>query len=267
MRLTPDGVRYLAIAGGMRQPLPFHLRWLLPWLLGGRIWLWIAVSWGSLAASGALIAVVALQWGATEGEAVLASLLWLGLPSVRFQVEAPVLVDAAGMALVLASVALWPVSPWAAVGLAGLGGAVWEKAPVWAAVFAMEPMLLAGLLAPALRRLLVAPGAIEEKDPYRETLEHPLRTGLKAHAGQWRDPVRMALPWGVCLVVLAMPHPFWVAAVVLGYAQLVVATDTVRLYQQAAPVVAIAAASMLPIEWAVPLVLAHWLNPWAGKGI
>lgn len=75
----------------------------------------------------------------------------------------------------------------------------------------------------------------------------------------------MLLPWGACL--LAILNPSWqlLAVLAFGYAQLLVATDTVRLYQQAAPVVCIAAATALPISvgFAAVSVAAIW-NPWGG---
>jgi hypothetical protein len=78
----------------------------------------------------------------------------------------------------------------------------------------------------------------------------------------------MILPWGACLIVLAEEPSAWLLlALAVGYAQLLVATDTVRLYQQAAPVVCVTAALMIPSGWEIPLVLAHWFNPLGGAGL
>ena len=56
-------------------------------------------------------------------------------------------------------------------------------------------------------------------------------------------------------------------AVGLGYSQLLVATDAVRLYQWAAPVLALAAVAAVP-AWALPIVaLTVIFNPWKGPGI
>ena len=44
MNLTPDGLRYRAMALGERQPMPFHLRWLLPALIGKRALLWSSLA-------------------------------------------------------------------------------------------------------------------------------------------------------------------------------------------------------------------------------
>ena len=85
---------------------------------------------------------------------------------------------------------------------------------------------------------------------------------------RWRDPRLMLLPWGACLAALAGPiEIWWLGPVLLGYWQLLIATDSVRLYQHAAPAVCIAAALAIPPELVVPVLVAHWCNPWAGNGI
>jgi hypothetical protein len=255
------------MAQGQRQPVPFHLRWLLPQLCGGSTLAWVLVNVASIAAVSALTGVLALQYGATPTQAIVAGLLMLGLPSVRFAWGAPVLVDMPGLALALGAAVFWLIEPRIAVGLALLAGAVSEKAPIWAAIFALEPILLVGLLTPLLRRALVRPAGIDPRDVLAPTLKQPLATGLEYHRGKWRDPLAMLTPWGVCLIVLAAPTPWLLLALAVGYAQLLVATDTVRLYQQAAPAVCVSAAFLIPEAWAVPALLAHWFNPWGGNGL
>ena len=57
------------------------------------------------------------------------------------------------------------------------------------------------------------------------------------------------------------------AALALGYSQLLVATDSVRLYQWAAPVLALACVHVLP-TWALPFVaLGVVFNSWKGSGV
>ena len=53
----------------------------------------------------------------------------------------------------------------------------------------------------------------------------------------------------------------------LAYAQLFVATDTVRLYQWAAPVVAIAATSAVDPRWWPLMVVVTLFNPLRGDGV
>jgi hypothetical protein len=269
VKVTPDGVRYLAMAGGMAQPMPFHLRWLASFALRQRLGLWIASAWLHAVTAAALTALLALQHGATETQAAVAALLWLGLPSTAFALRCPVLVDMPQAAYALGSAVLWPWLPEAAVGVVLLGACISERVPVFAALFAWEPILLVGLVAPLLRRLLWKPGDLHERDPLSHTMTDPLGTGLASHAGRWRDPLLLLAPWGACLAALAAPVPdrWWLAAVAVAYAQLLLATDSVRLYQMAAPAVCVAAALVIPADWALPVLVAHWLNPLRGDGV
>lgn len=247
------------------QPLPFHWRWALPRVCGSSVTRWRIAAWAGAAAAVALTGVLALQHGASLEQAVAAALLLAGLPAVRFAtVDAPVLIDMPGLALALGAAVLYPLEPRAAVGVAILAGAVWERAPIWAAVFAWNPLLLVGLVAPLLR-FAVRRVPVHPADPLGWTLRSPFEAGRKSHAGHWRDPAWMALPWGAGLAALLEPSPWLLLALAVGYSQLLLATDTVRLYQQAAPVVCIVAAMALPAAWLVPVIAAHWLNPFPGQ--
>jgi hypothetical protein len=124
--------------------------------------------------------------------------------------------------------------------------------------------LLVGLIVPLVVRVILKPA---EPDAGDSELIHPLRAGLDWHENRWRDPLAMVTPWGVCLAALVAPSLLLVAALAVGYAQLLIATDTVRLYQQAAPVVCVAAAMVIPMEFAPLALVAHWFNPLRGKGI
>jgi hypothetical protein len=267
LRITPDGGRYLAMARGESVPMPFHLRWLLPWLCGGVAWRWVAATWLGMAALVAGTCLLGLQHGLNQGEALVAGALVAGLPSLRFAAQAPVLVDMPGLASAVWAAVLWHPYPYAAVALVVLGAAISEKAPIWASVFAWSPWLLLALSLPLSRRLLFDPGEVEPGDPLRDTLLHPVRTGIAWHRGKWANPMVMVAPWGACLAVVLFPTPPVLVALAVAYAQLLLATDSVRLYQQAAPMVAIYAAASIPAQWAVPVLLAHWFNPWAGDGI
>jgi hypothetical protein len=117
---------------------------------------------------------------------------------------------------------------------------------------------------PLLLNVLRKPAPVAPDDPYAETLLKPLRTGLRSHRYDWFNPAVMLLPWGACLV--SVINPSWQLATVLAvaYAQLLVATDTQRLYQHAAPIVCIAAATALPISFAFVAIMGLWAiwNPW-----
>ena len=162
---------------------------------------------------------------------------------------------------------LMPVSVPAAMAAAVLGATINERVPVFAALFAWSPIPLLALAAVCLRFLLRPPAEVADSDPHQAILRHPLRSGLRYHAPFWRHARHMLTPWGAGVLCLLAPSPWLVAAVVVAYAQLLVATDTVRLYQQAAPVVAISAVSVVPLEWLLPLCVFHVLNPLAGEGL
>lgn len=253
--LTPDGRRYLAMGAGRRVCLPFHLRWLVPFVCRESYARWRVVSLVSLAAVAVLVAVfVGTPWAA----AVVA------LPGLDFNRRHPVLVDAPGLALALLAAVLWPVAPWAAVAVACVAGMVRESAPVWAAVFAWSVWPLLGLV-PVVLRWSMRQG--EDPCGYGAVLRRPLRSALEAHRGRWLDPAVMVAPWGGLLVAAGNLSPRVAVALAVGYGQLLVATDSVRLYQWAAPVVAVAAFGAVPPAWHPLLALSIVGNPWKGDGL
>ena len=264
-RITPDGRRYLAMGAGHAEPMPFHLRTLLPAACGTNVVRWAWANIFGIAGSAVLIVELAVLQGATAGQGVLAAVLFLALPWVRFCSRAPVLVDMPALALALSAAVLF-LSGYVglsvvAVSVAALAS---EKAPVWAALFAWHPILLIGLIVPLLERLISKPPPVAPNDPLAETLTHPIRSSMKWHRGQWLDPRVMLLPWGACLLAVANPSAQLAAVVAVAYAQLLVATDSVRLYQQAAPIVCIAAATALPFSLPIVAVVAaaHLTHPW-----
>lgn len=254
--LTPDGARYLAMAE-RRVARPFHLRWLLPAIAGQNETVWKAISWSSVALVGLLTAIYTHSpWMACVAF----------LPGVMFNVRCPVLVDAAGMALALGAALMlsvcWPI----AIVLALLAGCTRETAPIWAAVYAWNPLLLVGLIPVAIRWCMRQGGDVLDAEN-AWVIAHPFKASLKYHAGRWLDPQLMVLPWGGLLAGVTAFTTQTVVAVGLGYAQLAVATDAVRLYQWAAPVLALAAVDAVP-AWALPIVaLTVIFNPWKGPGI
>jgi hypothetical protein len=258
--LTPDGARYLA-AAEKRVARPFHYRWLLPRLLGtdDRKWKWTnhAALWACLP--------LAYLFAGSGWRGVAAAGLVMGLNGVwHFNRRFVVLVDATGMMLALASAVafqhgLWPVC----VALALLGGCVRETAPVFAALYAWNPLPLIGLLAPAVRHLQrQGDDVLDGENAW--VLAHPVLASRKYHAGIPR--AHYVLPWGASLVALANVSPQLAAVVAVAYAQCLVATDTVRLYMWSWPVVVAAAVHAVPLSW-LPVVVALTLaNPFASEG-
>lgn len=264
--LTPDGARYWRMSGGERVCRPFHLRWLVPAMLGQRLRAWAAFTLAMFPVCVLLTMVLARQLGAGWPATFAAGALWAGLPSVRFALSRPVLVDLPTVAVALFAAISVTVHPVAGVVAALLAGTVNERAPIFAALFAWSPLPLVGLV-PVAVRFLQRDGADCVTGPAALAVKHPVLSSRLHHRGHWLDWRLMLAPWGGCLLALAgMSWPLAVALVV-AYAQLLVATDSVRLYQQVAPVVCIAAAMTCPPLLLPLLVVAHWLNPWAGNGV
>lgn len=256
MSLTPDGVRYFA-AASQRVARPFHLRWLLPRLLGADSRRWQYVTRFSVLAIGALTAVYAHSvWMV----AVIA------LPGIWFNWRHPVLVDAPAMALALAAAVLWPICWPAAIALVLIAGCVRETAPVWSAVYAWQPWLLIGLVPVAVRWLMrQGHDVLDAENAW--IIAHPVQASRKYHRGLWVDAGTMLTPWGGLVAAVAFLDARLEVAIVLAYGQLLAATDSVRLYQWAAPVLALRCVDGLP-SWALPLVaLSLLFNPWKGQGL
>lgn len=216
MRLpcTPDGVRYLTMGGGQRVPLPYHLRWFVPFVARQIGWRWRAVHIASLVTLAAAFAVYLVQlgheWTAAAAGVALAALL----PGVgRFARRFPILVDAPAQALaLLAVVTLHEGWWWAAVPLAVAAGATKEAAPIHAAVWAWHPLLLVGMLAPAVRALVPAGPEVEGAG-----IKIAAKRPTWDLAGPWSDPFLVAFPWGPCLAAMWAPSWQLAAALAVGY--------------------------------------------------
>lgn len=72
---------------------------------------------------------------------------------------------------------------------------------------------------------------------------------------------------GGMVAALACLTPQSALALILGYGQTLIATDTVRLYTWAAPALAIAITQGLPSWTLAPIAAATLLNPWKGNGV
>jgi hypothetical protein len=272
VELSPDGQRYLAMGGGRPVALPFALRWLLPAVCGSSPIRWRWCTAIHLMLLPPLVTVWLSGWVREPRLAAIGGILVCGLPGIwRTHFRWPVLVDAAAMTWAIGSaVALQHNWYTFGVALALVAGCIKETGPIFAACYAWNPLALAGLVAPVIRRLTVKVG-----DPFDELeaaiLAHPLQAGLTYHSGRWLDPLVMAAPWGMCVLAIFTKErsiiPMVVTTVSVAYAQLLVATDSVRLYQWAAPPVILATMTVIPARWAIIALFMHLLNPWAGKGV
>lgn len=262
MQLTPDGARYFA-ASEKRVPRPFHYRWLLPKLLGknARKWKWVT--------HGALWLCLPLTYLYVGGgwRGVAAAAMVTGLSGVwHFNRKYPVLVDATGMMLALSSAVaihygLWPLGFVVAL----LGGCVRETSPIFAALYAWNPLPLVGLVAPAVRHLQrEGPDVLDAENAW--ILRNQFKAARKYHDPAVIPPPRYLLPWGASVVALANFSPQLAVALAASYGQMLVATDTVRLFMWSWPVVLAAAVNAVPLAWLPVIVALTLANPFATEG-
>lgn len=258
---SPDGRFYKLTQVGAETPRPYYLR-LLPRLLPPSD---SGLEWRLVCAVSLVLTSVAMSiysGGSWVAVALLMALPGVSLVAWRF----PVLVDPPAYALALVSAAL-VVTGHPVIGalFALAAGATKESAPVFAALWAWSPWPLLGLLVPAVAYATVTPGKVPEWA--HEWLASPRAAARAAHSAHALDGRVMLAPWGACLAALTAPTLPIMAALGVAYAQLVTANDLVRLYQWAAPPVAVAAASVIPAEFALAVVGLHVFNPWKGAGI
>ncbi len=252
----PDELRYWRPGPRVR---PFHYRWLLPAVCGQKLQRWKSVQIVSLGALGGLLWVYTGKWWAC--------LLILGCSGVLFNLKWPVLVDLPAMALALGAAVAWRSGLWwLAIILALIVGAVKETSPVFAAVWAWNPVLLVGLVSPFVRHFrrsgtdtvpVGTPAALAISEPFSQSWQHHKDLAV------WT----WVLPWGVLLAALANPSPQLGVCLALAYAQCIVATDTVRLYQWALPVVALCAVPMLAGPWLAVALVLHIVSPFRTEGL
>ncbi len=259
--LCPDSIRYL----NPHPPSPFHLRPLLPWLCRTVAWRWHTATYVGIALT------IVSTWAIVGGwQGVAAALILAALPSVRFNATHPVLVDATALGLTTLGAALWvhgyTVPALTAVTLATLTK---ETSPIFAALFAWTPILLAPLIIPAIIASLRTPGPDPLNDQHHTwILTHPIQASKKYHHRYLIDANPTLLtPWGGAITALGAPSLQLAATLTAAYAQLAIATDTVRLYQWAAPVVVIAATTATPPQWWPLLIIVTLFNPLRGDGV
>ncbi len=224
-----DGLRYTS---GTLQPSPFHRRF--------HAWptkILMALTWLSFAAIAAMLGTPAR------------ALMFMTLPGVFMCVIMPTTVDGPTMALALCSAVITPFSPWAALPFALLSGAVHERGPIFAALYAWSPWPLLGLLAVQWWAKKGAPNHASA-DLSDRLVGH---TSFAATALAHRPHVDLLGPAGLVwalrgLVPLAAwqgaPIQAW-AALGVAFASRLVGTDTARC-----------------MMWAAPALLMHCDPPW-----
>ena len=255
--MTPDEFRYAAMARGEKVPKPFALRWALPYFVGDepRHWRW--VQWTSLACLCWLTSVWTGIWWT--------GLLPLGLSGVTFNLKHPMLVDLPALTFALGAAVAWDHNMWwLALTLAVIGSSVKETAAPFAAVYAWNPLLLVGLVPVAIRAVMRSGPDPIPSGPAHDALVSPVRVSWEHHRAL---PLWVyVLPWGVLLAALVNPSPQLWVTLALAYGQLVLATDAVRLYVWAFPVMALCAAPLFA-PWVLLAVVLHLTNPWKTQGV
>jgi hypothetical protein len=201
---------------------------------------------------------------------VAAALLLVALPGIAGPAAVvPVGVDLPATAVTLVGVALvelgHPAQVVAGVLMVAVAATIKETAPVWAALWVWSPWPLVALVVPAVAMLVRRAGPDPLGPEFQAIADHPVRSAWTAHRDVWRNAWVMVAPWGLCLAALVGMD--WRLGVVLAvaYAQLLVATDSVRLYQHGAgPAMALAAVQVIPPAWLPLAVAAHvvwWMTP------
>ena len=262
-RLANDTIRYQAMAQGKKVMRPWNLRIIVPLLFGRITWLWRSMTMLCLV----LIAPV-LVWflklqGIGDMPALIGVLFYLGCAGiVHFNVEYPYLVDAQAMLLSLISACLFLSDMrYIAFLVALLAVLTKETSPVFIALFSWSIYPLLVLVIPIALLLLMKK---VDEDIIFGKLYRP-NQWFKQGKKELTNPKVMLLPWGL-LLLLALLAPSWQLglALAVGYGQIVVASDRMRLYQQVFPVVILCAVSApIALGWFLPVAIMNLYNPFA----
>lgn len=260
----PDSLKYISLARGERVSGPFVRRYLLPWLLGPRVWAWRAASYTSIIASAGLLFLIS--------GSLKAPLLFLGLYGlVWMSIAGPVLVDMPAFALSLLATLLYTNDhPYLAGTILSIAAGCKESAPFFVAAWTGEPRaLLVGFgTILTLKWAKMWWGGDSVDDPWLQPIRKLIPLARRSH--DWTGLKRMILPWGALAILfpvgvtqLGLSKAVLLAflSLGLGYAQLLIASDEGRLYQWAAPAV-ILVACQVDGAWVAPLLVLHLFNPY-----
>lgn len=260
MKLAPDSYRYLAMGAGEKAYTPFNRRILFPFICKDVVSRWEILSISSIVLLPLLVGYYVYSILHSWESALFAVGLMAGMPSMKFWKDVPVLTDAPALCLsVLAALLPYPFN----VIFVCIGAFGRETVPLFAALYAWNPILLVGLI-PIGVWAFIAPRGKDQLD--RESwLDHPFETAKKFKKNLWLSPKMMVYPLGAALASLFYPSWQLVVTTLVAYSQLVVATDWVRLYVWATPVMCLQA-GYIDTSLMLPLLVVHWFNPNRGTG-
>ena len=239
LELSPDGAVYWAAAAGKGVPSPYNLRPLLPFLLGTNAKAWYY-------ANVILICIFASLCAVYAGSLWAIPLVLLG-PAMWFWMKRPVLVDIYGLTFGLAAAVFAPVDPFLAGALLIFGTFGNEKVPIFAAIFAWNPIMLAALAIPPLLYKFARNGPVPETlEPglARQMVwitENPWEAAKNSHSGTLSNASKWVLPWGGMLLALIAPSTPLIVGLIVAYGLCCAGTDSVRLYAWATPLMVAAA--------------------------
>ena len=255
----PDSERYM---NRTKFP-PFHLRWLLPFLLRKN-----TVAWQIVTGIATVLIPVAMfyfleSWGLSYIQCIIGGLLTLGLKGVfGFNIRVPVLVDSTAMLLMVISATLFNygmIIP--AIAVVVIAGCIKESSPVFTAIVSLNPLALLGLI-PVL--IMFVRGKTDKHDiggkKSEEILKHPFKYGISMHSNIWLN-YNLWLSFGILLLAFKNPSIHLLLMFGVAFSQMLMATDSIRLLHWCFPVMILYTVPLIPLEWAIPLVILQWINP------
>lgn len=251
--ISPDGHFYLAAARGESVPSPYHMRWLLPRLLGPVPARWQWLTWISLACTP--VAAAAYFWAMGLRGAVLlfATILLSSLPAIRIPWTFPILIDAPSFAGALVVAAATLTCPWyVTLPLALILGATRESSPVFAALWAWHPLPLIGVAASGWY--------LQSASSDIAWLREPRKTAWQLRRAIGFDSWLYLRPFGAILAGLGAPSLQILVTAAVVTAQLFWAQDTLRLLMWCAPVLTFQAAQLIPLHWSICAILITILH-------
>lgn len=244
--VSPDGLQYCS----HNPPAPFSYR-LLRLVLKDNVVAWQHFTGACLVLTGPVFYVfLATRNCQNPLIGVLFYSLLFGVFSVN--VFFPVLVDAPAILFILLAAIADPIT---CLIVTVIAVCIKETSFVFITILTKNLyVLLVGIVAYAIIRVCIKP----QKTTAPELL-HPFMVATNIH--NFTDIGKYVLPWGGGLACLFSPHLDWqfYTLIAVSYAQLLIATDSVRLYQYAFPLVLLHAADSCPIQMLPVAVLSFLL--------
>lgn len=261
---------YFLVAKHEPAPIPFCWRWLVPALCGTDPLKWKKYNRVALAATFPALANLALLWGLSPVQISAALVLWGLVPSIH-QYPRRYIVVADPIAMLFVLFAGSSALLYAKTGMAFhlllfiadclLAGAARESAPVFIAAGTLNPLALIGLLGVGWwRKSCPAPPDIAHLSgsPLKMFRTHGLTKLTRGFEADWFWKI------GPAAIALISLDPRAYAASLVGVAEMLVASDKIRLLLHGLPFLLLPAVAVTPVAL-LPLLLYFGLacsNHW-----